>query len=165
MSHKNHKTSPRQPLPDLSRFEWQCLKHLWERGEASAREIHGDLSNAPGYSTVRTILQRLEEKGAIQRTHRQDKAWIYRPAVSRPRMIRREVKRFLDAIFDGAAIPLVSHLADMDALGLEDLRALEQALEKESTAAGQPGRVPRRRKTGKTSGKKSTGGARRRSSS
>ena len=130
MSQISHKTPRRKSLPDLSRFEWQCLKLLWERGEASAREIHGDLDHGPGYSTVRTILQRLEDKGAIRKTHRREKAWIYRPAVSRARMIRREVKRFLDAVFDGAAIPLVSHLAEMDALGLEDLQALERILDK-----------------------------------
>jgi predicted transcriptional regulator len=126
-------------LPDLSRFEWQCLKLLWERGTASARDLHQDLGGSPSYSTVRKIIERLEHKGAVERLERQGKAWVYRPTVSRSRMIRKELKRFLEAVFDGAAAPLVAQLADMDALSLEDLRALEERLG-ESGDATDPGR-------------------------
>jgi len=116
-------------LPDLSRFEWQCLKLLWERGRASARELHEDLGAAPSYSTVRKIIERLEEKGAVERAGRDGKAWVYRPSVSRSRMIRKEVRRFLESVFDGSAAPLMAQLADMDELSLEDLRELEGRLE------------------------------------
>ena len=100
----------RRPLPELSRFEWQCLKLLWNRG----------------------------------------KAWVYRPCVSRSRMIRREIHRFLDAVFDGAAAPLVSHLADMEAVGLDDLRELEKRLgdtppAQPAPGAGRPSRGKRKR--------------------
>ena len=116
-----------------------CLKLLWNRGEASARELHGDLDKKPSYSTIRKIIERLEEKGAVERARRDGKAWVYRPCVSRSRMIRREIHRFLDAVFDGAAAPLVSHLADMDALGLDDLRALEKRLGDTSPGKPAPG--------------------------
>jgi len=55
------------PLPDLSRFELQCLRMVWDRGEASAKEIHEALEDPPSYSTVRKIFERLEDKGAIER--------------------------------------------------------------------------------------------------
>jgi predicted transcriptional regulator len=116
-------------LPDLSRFEWQCLKLLWEHGEASVRRLHEDLDGSPSYSTVRKIVERLEDKGAVERVRREGKAWVYRPAVSRVRMVRREVRRFLQSVFDGSAAPLVAELADMDALSMEDLRELEGRLE------------------------------------
>jgi predicted transcriptional regulator len=50
-------------------------------------------------------------------------------------MIRKEIQQFLDILFDGSASPLVSHLADMDALSVEDLRELEKQLETETAAA------------------------------
>ena len=113
-------------LPDLSRFELQCLRKLWNRGEATVREIHGDLKDPPSYSTVRKIVERLEEKGAIKRVRQENQAWVYRSAVSSSAMLRKEVRRFLDAAFDGAAAPLVAQLADMNEVTLEDLRELEE---------------------------------------
>lgn len=143
-------------LPDLSRFEWQCLKLLWERGRASAREIHEDLGGAPSYSTVRKIIERLEEKGAVERAGRDGKAWVYRPVVSRARMVRKELRRFLESVFDGSAAPLVAQLADMDELSLEDLRELEERIEEGSgEGEGGGGRRGRRRRRGaaRTNGK------------
>ena len=113
-------------LPDLSRFELQCLRKLWNRGEATVREIHGDLDAAPSYSTVRKIVERLEEKGAIERVSKVELAWVYRSAVSPSAMLGKEIRRFLDAAFDGAAAPLVAQLADMNEVTLEDIRELEK---------------------------------------
>lgn len=115
-------------LPDLSRFELQVLRKLWARGDASARQIHGDLARPPSYSTVRKIIERLEEKGAVERVRRDGKTWIYSSKVSAPAMIRKEIRRFLDGLFDGAGAPLVAHLAEMDAVTLEELRVAERHL-------------------------------------
>ncbi len=122
------------PLPDLSRFEIQCLRLLWTRGEASVREIHSDLRDPPSYSTVRKIFERLENKGAVRRVRQDGKAIVYTSLVEAPAMIRKEIGRLLDTLFDGAAAPLVAHLADMDAVSLDDLRELEQYLTDEDTA-------------------------------
>jgi predicted transcriptional regulator len=115
-------------LPDLSRFELECLRRLWKRGEASVREVHGSLEGAPTYSTVRKIFERLEDKGAVRRVRREGKAWVYRSAVPPTAMIRKEIRRFLDSVFDGSADSLVSHLAEMEELSLADLRELERQL-------------------------------------
>ncbi|MBN2564678.1 MAG: BlaI/MecI/CopY family transcriptional regulator [Candidatus Eisenbacteria bacterium] len=115
-------------LPSLSRFELQCLRKLWNRREATVREILEDLDDPPSYSTVRTIVERLEEKGAVARVRKDGKAWVYRSAVSPSAMLRKEIRRFLDTAFDGAAAPLVAQLARMDELTLEDLKDVEQTL-------------------------------------
>jgi len=120
-------------LPELSRFELECLRRLWTRGEASVREIHADLPDAPSYSTVRKIVERLENKGAVERVRRDGTAWVYRSKVAAPAMIRKEVGRLLDLLFDGAGEPLVSHLVDMDALSLEELKAVEDRLRRRET--------------------------------
>jgi predicted transcriptional regulator len=59
-------------------------------------------------------------------------------------VIRHEIRRFLDVMFDGAAAPLVAHLADMDAVSLDDLKQLEQHI---APAARKP--KGRKRSTGK----------------
>jgi len=121
----------KRKLPDLSRFELQCLRKLWSRREATVREVHGDLPKAPSYSTVRKIFERLEEKGAVRRVRLEGKAWVYRSEVSAADVIRKEIRRLLDSLFDGAAPELVSHLADMKELSVEDLRAIEEELGRE----------------------------------
>lgn len=117
----------KRSLPDLSRFEIECLRRLWSRGEASIRLIHNDLPGSPSYSTVRKIFERLEAKGAVERVRLEGKAWVYRSTVSQKDMIRKEIRRFLDTLFDGSARPLVSHLVDMDDISIEDLKKLEAA--------------------------------------
>jgi len=119
-------------LPDLSRFELQCLRKLWNRGEATVRDVHGDLDDPPSYSTVRKIIERLEEKGAIVRVRKDDKAWVYRSAVTPSAMLSKEIRRFLDAAFDGSAAPLVAQLADMKEVSLEDIRELERTVRSRS---------------------------------
>jgi len=126
-------------LRNLSRFELQCLRKLWNRGEATVRDIHGDLDAPPSYSTVRKIVERLEEKGAIERVRKDDKAWVYRSAVSPSAMLGKEVRRFLEAAFDGAAAPLVAQLADMNEVSLEDIRELEQHVTASRATSDGPG--------------------------
>ena len=115
-------------LPNLSRFELQCLRKLWDRREATIREILRELSDPPSYSTVRKIVDRLEEKGAVERVRKDGKAWVYRSTVSQSAMLRKEIRRFLDTAFDGTAAPLVAQLARMDELTVEDLREIERVL-------------------------------------
>ena len=135
-------------LPDLSRFELQCLRRLWARGEATAREIHEDLADPPGYSTVRKIIERLEEKGAVVRSRRNGKAWVYRSAVSPSSMIRKEIKAFLDNVFDGSGASLVAHLAEMDQVSLDDLREIEGRLRDDGDPKRRAARRPPRRPAG-----------------
>ena len=125
-------------LPDLSRFELQCLRKLWSRRQATVRDIHGDLDDPPGYSTVKKIVERLEEKGAVVRVRKEGRAWVYSSPVSASAMIRKEIHRFLDTLFDGAGTPLVAHLADMKEVSVEDLREIERQLGRRR----QPGRKP-----------------------
>lgn len=118
-------------LPDLSRFELQCLRKLWDMREATVREIRRALSDPPSYSTVRKIVERLEEKGAVARVRKEGKAWVYCPTVAQSAMLGKEIRRFLDTAFDGAAAPLVAQLARMEELTVDDLREIERTLDGE----------------------------------
>ncbi len=123
-------------LPHLSRFETQILRRLLGLGQASVRHLHDALPDPPTYSTVRKIVERLEEKGAIERVRKEGKAWVYRPRTTPSSLIRREIRRFLDLLFDGSAAPLVRHLAEMDELSLEDLRGIEERVGLKRSKAG-----------------------------
>jgi BlaI family penicillinase repressor len=119
-------------LPELSKLEMISLRKLWNLGEATARELQEELGGDHGYSTVRKILERLEEKGAVERVRLEGKAWVYRSTVPASDMIRKEIRRLLDTFFDGSAAPLVAHLADMEAVSLEDVRELESMLDRQA---------------------------------
>jgi predicted transcriptional regulator len=95
------------------------------------------LPGSPSYSTVRKIFERLEAKGAVERVRLEGKAWIYRSTVSQKDMIRKEIRRLLDMLFDGSARPLVSHLVDMDDISIEDLKELEAAGGQEGEGEGE----------------------------
>ena len=60
---------------------------------------------------------------------------MYRPEVSASEIVRKEIRRLLDSLFDGAAPELVSHLADMKALSVDDLREIEEELAARPKAA------------------------------
>jgi BlaI family penicillinase repressor len=118
-------------LPDLSRLEMISLRKLWSLGEATARELKDEIDGDHGYSTIRKILERLEEKGAVEKVRLSGKAWVYRSTVPASDMIQKEIRRLLDTFFDGSAAPLVAHLADMDAVSIEDVRELENILDEQ----------------------------------
>jgi len=120
-----------EKLPDLSRLEIQCLRLLWKHKQASVREIQADLGSSAGYSTIRKIIERLEEKGAVERAGRQGKALLYRSRVSQAEMMRKEVGRFLDTMFDGSALSLMSQLVDMESVTSSDLDRLQEYLDDE----------------------------------
>jgi BlaI family penicillinase repressor len=127
-------------VPELSRFELQCLGKLWSLGTGSIRDVHEALEDAPSYSTVKKIFERLEDKGAVERVRREGKAWVYRSVVKPRAMIRKELRRLMDALFDGEAVPLVAHLADMDELSLDDLREVERTLKQGKSSRRKPAR-------------------------
>jgi BlaI family penicillinase repressor len=113
----------------LTRFEMEIMDALWDLGSASIREIHDRLPERkrPAYTTVQTIIRRLEEKGAVRQTKQIGNAHIFEPVVTREAAHRRLIDELLD-LFGGSARPLMAHLAEAGKLSLEDLRELESIL-------------------------------------
>ncbi|MGH9799571.1 MAG: BlaI/MecI/CopY family transcriptional regulator [Blastocatellia bacterium] len=136
----------------LTKFEMEIMDALWVIGSGSIREIHERLpeKRRPAYTTVQTIIRRLEEKGAVVQTKQIGNAHIFEPAVSRHAAHRRLIDELLD-LFGGSARPLMAHLAEAGKLTLEDVKELESLLaEREqasvvnSTEAGKPTRRTRK---------------------
>lgn len=117
----------------LTRFEMEVMDALWELGSASVREIQERLPERkrPAYTTVQTIVRRLEEKGAVRQVKKVGNAFIFEPAVTRKAAHHRLIDDLLE-LFGGSARPLMAHLAESGKLDLEDVRELEKMLAAES---------------------------------
>ena len=113
----------------LTRLELEIMQYLWRLGEVAVREIQEAIPAAkrPAYTTVQTILMRLEEKGAVRRTRKIGNAHLFEAVVTKKGMSERLVDEFLD-LFGGSPEPLVSHLIDSGKLTLEDLKVAEERL-------------------------------------
>jgi predicted transcriptional regulator len=105
------------------------MEILWKLGRGSVREVQEQLPDArrPAYTTVQTMIYRLEEKGAVKRTRKIGNAHVFEPAVSRKAARKRVVEEVL-SWFGGSARPLVAHLLEFGKLSLEDIRDMEKEL-------------------------------------
>ena len=120
---------PPSPKIKLTRLELEIMQYLWRLGEVAVREIQEAIPAAkrPAYTTVQTILTRLEEKGAIRRTRKIGNAHLFEAVITKKGMYERLVDELLD-LFGGSPEPLVSHLIDSGKLTLEDLKHAEERL-------------------------------------
>ena len=118
----------------LSPLELKAMEALWKLGRASIREILEQLpvSKKPAYTTVQTLVMRLEAKGALRKLRKIGNAFVFVPVITRRQAYRRLVSDFLD-LFSGSPRPVMSHLADTGKLTLEDLRDIERILRKRRT--------------------------------
>ena len=121
----------------LTKFELEIMEALWKLGRASVREMQEILPEhkRAAYTTIQTIIHRLELKSAVRQVRKIGNAYIYEPAISRESAHRRLVDEFLD-IFGGSARPLMAHLAESGKLKLKDLKELEELVAKDQAAAG-----------------------------
>ena len=110
------------------------MEALWKLGRASIREILEQLpgKRRPAYTTVQTVVYRLEAKGAVRKLRKIGNAHIFVPVISRREAYQRLVSDFLD-LFSGSARPVMSQLAETGQLTAEDLRDLEKILEKKTS--------------------------------
>src|SRR3989442_3057944 len=106
----------------LSRRERQIMDILYRRGRATAGEVMADLSGGPNYSTVRTQLRVLEEKGHV-RHEEEGLRYVYIPAVPRRAARKSALRHLVDTFFDGSVEQVVGALlgADGARLSADDL--------------------------------------------
>ena len=122
----------------LTRFELEIMHALWEIGTGSVREIQERLpeKRRPAYTTVQTIVRRLEDKNAVRRLKKIGNAFIFEPVVTRKSAHHGLINELLES-FGGSARPLMAHLAETGKLSLEDLKELERMLTPLSAEAPQ----------------------------
>ncbi|MGH9237708.1 MAG: BlaI/MecI/CopY family transcriptional regulator [Vicinamibacterales bacterium] len=117
--------------PTLSRIELRIMEALWTRGACSVREIHEALpeQGRPAYTSVQTMVYRLEKKRAVRCVKRISNANIFEAAITRDEAHTRLIDDLL-ALFDGHAKPVMARLVQSGKLTLEDIREAEDAFKK-----------------------------------
>lgn len=117
------------PKPKLTKLELQVLEALWQKGVCSVREIQETFPerDRPAYTTVQTVVYRLERKKVLRCVKRISNANIFEAVISRNDAQRRFVDEVL-AVFGGRASLLMAHLVESGDLTLADVRKAEKAL-------------------------------------
>ena len=116
-------------LPKLTKLELRIREALWSHGASSVREIQEQFPEAdrPAYTTVQTMVYRLEVKKAIRRVKKIGNAHIFEATLSREVTHRRVVDDLL-GIFGGRSQTVVAHLIESGKLTLDDIREAEKML-------------------------------------
>ncbi len=130
---------PRATTPELTDAERRIMAVLWDRGEASVRDLTDALaSHALAYTTVLTTIRIMTEKGYVT-FRKEGRAHIYRPLLSRRGAQARALGSLVKSLFEGSPKRLAQHLIDEDQLTLEDVEALRAALLERKTAGEKNG--------------------------
>ena len=116
----------------LNDSEWLVMRRLWQSAPATVRDVLEALEGETGwaYSTVKTVLQRLADKGAVEVRKRGNVSW-FTPLVAEEHAQRTALKSLLDRVFGGSVGGLVQHLADDDALSEADRERLAELLRRD----------------------------------
>jgi predicted transcriptional regulator len=124
-------------LPKLTKIELRIMEALWNAGASSVREIQEALpaKNRPAYTTVQTMVYRLEAKGAVRRVKKIGNAHVFEAAISRDSAQRRLIDDLL-SFFGGRTQPVMAHLIESGRLTLEDVKEAEKTLKKLSRREG-----------------------------
>jgi BlaI family penicillinase repressor len=107
----------RHSILDLAPLELDCMNALWPSGEATVRQIQEALrpTRPRAYTTIMTILDRLAQKGMVQR-RKAGRAWVYRANISADEARAHAVSQLVDGFFGGSAGALATHLTGRSSL-------------------------------------------------
>ena len=92
-------------------LELECLKALWRIGEGTVKDVRGVVTESRNlaYTTVMTVLDRLEKRGVVQRK-KLGRSFVYTPILERERLRRLAVAALVDSFFDGSEKELIRFL-------------------------------------------------------
>jgi BlaI family penicillinase repressor len=123
----------------LTRLELQIMEALWTCGPCAVREVLERFPEdaRPAYTTVQTMLTRLEAKKAVRRTRKIGNALIFEAAITRASAQHRLIDEFL-GLFGGRAQPVMAHLIETGRLTLDDVREAERLLRELDKTGKQP---------------------------
>lgn len=115
--------------PKLTRLELRIMETLWNKGPSSIRELQEAFPDPdrPAYTTVQTVVYRLEFKKAVRRASKVSNAHVFEAVVSRNSAQHRMIDDLV-ALFGGKPLPIMSHLIESGRLTPEEVREAQRAL-------------------------------------
>jgi predicted transcriptional regulator len=119
----------RRKIEHLTRLELEIMHVLWETGAANVQTVQQHLKRELAYTTVQTMLNILHRKGKVKRTLK-DRAYFYKPVVSRDQVVSHTISDMVDRLFGGSAESLVMSLVETKHLTPEKLDRLNKLLKK-----------------------------------
>lgn len=119
----------RRRSEQLTPLELEIMNVLWDTGAANVQTVQQALPRELAYTTVQTMLNILHRKGRVKRTLR-DRAYFYKPAVSRDRVGRDTLSDIVDRLFGGSAESLVMSLVEAKHITPEELARLQRLVKK-----------------------------------
>jgi BlaI family penicillinase repressor len=117
--------------PPVSETELEILKAIWEHGPGTVREINARLRPTGrrwAYTTVLTLLQRLEAKGYVA-SNKTGLAHVFRAVVSRDRLLRQRLKDLAQQLCEGAPAPLVLALVESQHFSEQEIEQFRRLLD------------------------------------
>ena len=117
-------------IPELARAEWALMEALWKRGQATASALTADLRSTQewAYSTVKTMLDRLVEKGYVK-SRRVGNVYEYSPKIRRGQVVARTIDDLADRVLSGSVSPLIHRLVETHRLNADEVRELRRILD------------------------------------
>ena len=125
----------KRPLPSITAAELKVLEELWQRGEATIRDLRDSLYPEGGgskFATVQKLLARLVAKGFVGR-RKDEPNWIFRPLVARDDLIGQELRRVADRLGGNSMTPLLTYLVDTGELTSKERAHLRRLLDESPT--------------------------------
>src|SRR5436190_44507 len=124
----------RRKTEHLTPLELEIMHVLWETGAANVQTVQQQLKRELAYTTVQTMLNILHRKGKVKRSLR-DRAYFYKPAVSRRQEVGQHLSDLVERLFGGSAESLVISLLETKYLTPEKLARLQQLTAEERRQA------------------------------
>ncbi len=116
----------------LSEFELEVMNLLWQQNESTAPELHREILETKDvtYSTVKTIVDRLEKKQAIKRINNFGRTIVYAPAIKQESLQKPLIKKFIEKVCAGNPRLLLNHLLEDEKLSDDDIAYLQSLINK-----------------------------------
>lgn len=109
--------------------ELPIMKELWKRGELTSPEIFADMDGNP--STLKTLLKRLVDKGAVEAEEINSRTYRYHAAVKEEEYIHQERRGFMQKLFDGSKEKMLLNFVKGENITRSDLEKLMDMIDEE----------------------------------
>jgi len=136
--YKRGKSRSAMATPDITDSEWTVMEALWKRSPRTASGVAKDVQESTGWAvnTVRTLLARLTEKGAVKSQRGRGGILEFVPVAAREACVRMESESFLKRVFQGAADSLLVHFVQHSRLSAKDIKALKKIVDEAAARRG-----------------------------